>query len=262
LTRRVSAAQALEPCGLESGFDAVFATELALREKQIQQNYRPVIGLHKWFARRPGTLFRSLLLAEFCADGPVRENYWRAHSLSGVIGDPFMGGGTPVYEANRLGFHVVGCDINPMAWWIVRQSLSPLELGAFRAEAERVIADVEREVGDLYKTRCLHCERDANVKYFLWVKTAACPECGEENELFPGYRLAEAERHPRHVLACSDCGALNEYDVPPTRASPGRCEACSGRVHLEGVVARKKATCRKCAATFPASGSTACTASR
>src|ERR1035437_8438017 len=25
----------------------------------IQQNYRPVIAVHKWFARRPGTLFRA-----------------------------------------------------------------------------------------------------------------------------------------------------------------------------------------------------------
>ena len=37
---------------LEESFDAAFATSLALREKQIQQNYRPVISVHKWFARR------------------------------------------------------------------------------------------------------------------------------------------------------------------------------------------------------------------
>src|SRR4051812_40286504 len=54
-------------CGvIEARFDIPFVAELALREKQIQQNYRPVIAVHKWFARRPGTLFRSLLLSEFC----------------------------------------------------------------------------------------------------------------------------------------------------------------------------------------------------
>lgn len=46
---------------LEHNFDATFAAELAQREKQIQQNYRPVIGIHKWLTRRPGTLFRNLL---------------------------------------------------------------------------------------------------------------------------------------------------------------------------------------------------------
>ena len=50
---------------IEQNFDIPFVAGLALREKQIQQNYRPIIAVHKWFARRPGTLFRSLLLSEF-----------------------------------------------------------------------------------------------------------------------------------------------------------------------------------------------------
>jgi Protein of unknown function (DUF1156) len=58
---------------IENDFNVSFVADLALREKQIQQNYRPVIAVHKWFARRPGTLFRALLLAEFCADGELRE---------------------------------------------------------------------------------------------------------------------------------------------------------------------------------------------
>ncbi|QQR90265.1 MAG: DNA methylase [Myxococcales bacterium] len=249
MTRRITAAATLEPSGLEAVFDAAFATELALREKQIQQNYRPVIGIHKWFARRPGTVFRSLLLAEFAAE-PLRDSFWKAHQLSGVIGDPFMGGGTPVYEANRLGFHVVGCDINPMAHWIVRQSLAPLDIVAFAADAASVVDDVAADVGSLYKTKCDGCGSAANVKYFLWVKTARCPHCDEMNDLFPGYRLAEAERHPRHVLACSGCGALNEYETPPTREAPGKCTDCGHAVHMEGNVSRKKLECRACNKAF------------
>ena len=44
---------------IERDFDVPFIADLALREKQIQQNYRPIIAVHKWFARRPGTLFRG-----------------------------------------------------------------------------------------------------------------------------------------------------------------------------------------------------------
>ena len=50
---------------IETRFDIPFVAALALREKQIQQNYRPIIAVHKWFARRPGTLFRALALSEF-----------------------------------------------------------------------------------------------------------------------------------------------------------------------------------------------------
>jgi len=88
---------------LERDFDIPFVARLAMKEKQIQQNYRPVIAVHKWFARRPGTLFRALLLAEF-GNAPVSETFFKANSLRGIhIADPFMDGGTPVLEANRLG---------------------------------------------------------------------------------------------------------------------------------------------------------------
>jgi adenine-specific DNA methylase len=236
--------------GLENHFDAAFATRLALREKQIQQNYRPVIGIHKWFARRPGTIFRSLLLAEFCRERPLSEAYWEHHSLKGTIGDPFMGGGTPLFEANRLGFDVVGCDINPMAHWIVCQSFADLDINLFRSAARSVQEDVAREIARYYSTRCLQCGKSAQVKYFLLVKTATCPHCQHATDLFPGYRLAEAERHPKHVLLCARCGELNEFDVPPTRSKPKKCHRCKANVHIEGNVSNRKVECTHCEAEF------------
>jgi len=59
---------------LERNFDVAFISDLALREKQIQQNYRPIIAVHKWFARRPGTLFRGLLLSEFSSE-PLKKSF-------------------------------------------------------------------------------------------------------------------------------------------------------------------------------------------
>jgi hypothetical protein len=36
---------------IEWNFDVPLIAAIALREKQIQQNYRPIIAVHKWFAR-------------------------------------------------------------------------------------------------------------------------------------------------------------------------------------------------------------------
>lgn len=235
---------------LERNFDSGFASRLALREKQIQQSYRPIIGVHKWFARRPGTVFRALLLAEFNGSEPLGSSYWRAHKFRGVIADPFMGGGSPVFEASRLGFHVVATDINPMAFWVVRQSLAPLNIEQFEGAAAQVIADVERRVGRFYRTRCGGCGESAPVKYFLWVKTAACPECTEAVDLFPGYLLAEDARHPKHVLACRHCGTLNECDEVPRRDSPDRCVKCGKDVVVEGPVRRGSVECGACGHRF------------
>ena len=235
---------------IETHFDPTFASSLALREKQIQQNYRPLIGIHKWFARRPGTLFRNLLLAEFNGSEPLTSAYWRAHELRGVIADPFMGGGTTVFEANRLGLSVIGTDINPMAYWIVRQGLVAINRRTFRAAAERVAARVERLVGSFYRTQCLKCRHLADVKYFLWVKTERCPFCHTDNDLFPGYLLAEAVRHPRNVVACRRCAQLNEYEELPTRKRPSLCSECRGDVYVEGPARKQQVECRRCRRDF------------
>jgi adenine-specific DNA methylase len=136
---------------IERNFDVAFVADMALREKQIQQNYRPVIAVHKWFARRPGTLFRALLLSEF-VDGPLEAAFFRSHNLSGLhVADPFMGGGTPLLEANRLGCDVVGYDINPMAYWIVRQEIEHLDLSAYRIAADLNFRWASRDTVGVYR---------------------------------------------------------------------------------------------------------------
>src|SRR5919108_5334453 len=173
---------------IEKKFDISFISSLALREKQVQQNYRPIIAVHKWFARRPGTLFRSLLIAEF-REGSLRDNYFRANKLTGIrVADPFMGAGTPLFEANRLGCDIIGYDINPMAYWIVRQEIEQLDLSAYREAARKLIESLDNQIGILYRTKCLHCNStEAQAKYFLWVKTQTCQECDKGIDLFPGY---------------------------------------------------------------------------
>lgn len=132
--------------GIENHFDIPFIANLALREKQIQQNYRPIIAVHKWFARRPGTLFRGLLPAEFQGK-PLHEAFYESNSLSGrTVADPFMGGGTPLIEANRTGCDVVGFDINPMAYWIVKQEIEHLDLGAYMYGAQALREKLAGEI--------------------------------------------------------------------------------------------------------------------
>jgi hypothetical protein len=228
---------------IERHYDVKFAAALALREKQIQQNYRPIIAVHKWFARRPGTLFRALLLSEF-AGKPVEQTYYRAHSLDGItIADPFMGGGTPLMEANRIGCNVLGADINPMAAWIVREEIEAIDLKPYAIAAGDLLNNLAVEIGRLYKTRCPVTGReDADAKYFLWVKTAICRQCRREFDLFPGYVLAENARHPAYVLVCAACGDLNEVDDP---RSPGVCR-CRAPLNAKGPVHRNKCGCPHC----------------
>jgi len=207
--------------GIEQRFDIPFTSELALKEKQIQQNVRPTIAIHKWFARRPGTLFRSLLLSEF-GQSSLREAFFSSNDLSGlVVADPFMGGGTPIIEANRLGMDVVGWDVNPMAYWIVAEALRTLDTSKYQVRAREIAEELSTRVGDLYGTECPRCLGPAFVKYFIWIKTARCNTCGKRQTLFPGSTIALAGRHPRNVFVCQGCGEV--YESADESAACSQC---------------------------------------
>lgn len=229
---------------IEYQFDIPFIADLALREKQIQQNHRPIISVHKWFARRPGTLFRGLLLSEF-ASSPLRKCFYQPNIFKGLrIADPFMGGGIPLIEANRIGCDIIGYDINPMAHWIVQREVEHIDLDAYRREAEILRQNLEQEIGHLYRTRCLKCGSSlAHVKYFLWVKMIACKGCGEDISLFPGTLVAQNVRHPTNVFVCLACGNLTEAD---DRNNPGPCATCGNTLSIHAPARRNRCTCPRC----------------
>lgn len=229
---------------IEKHFDITFIASLALREKQIQQNYRPIIAVHKWFARRPGTLFRGLILSEFGTKS-LREAFFSSNNFKGIrIADPFMGGGTPLIEANRVGCDVIGYDINPMAYWVVHQEIEHLDLEAYKKAACNLTNWLENEIGHLYRTKCLECgSPQAPVKYFLWVKEQTCCHCGKNFDLFPGYLVAENERHPENVIVCKSCGELNEVK---DRRQLGDCCFCGELLLLSGPAKRNRCPCPHC----------------
>ena len=202
--------------------------------------------MHKWFARRPGTLFRGLLLSEFTGK-PLQEVFYKANDLSGCrVADPFMGGGTPILEANRLGCDVTAFDINPMSYWIVKQEIEHLDLGAYTKAAESLRTTLEKEIGQFYRTRCTLCgSNNAHVKYFLWVKVTPCHECGKDMDLFPGYLLSADSRHPKNVFICPTCGELTETS---DRKEPGYCNQCAAELTLNGPAGRSRCRCSACGA--------------
>lgn len=232
---------------IETQFDVSFIAALALKEKQIQQNYRPIIAVHKWFARRPGTLFRGLILSEF-SDRPLAETFFESNDFAGKkIADPFMGGGIPLLEANRVGCDVQGFDINPMAAWIVREEIEHIDLKSYRDAADDIVEKLTTEIGAAYRTDCpLYGDKDVPVKYFLWVKTFDCEQCGRTFDLFPGYLLADDTRHPLNILICPDCGDLNEVsDIK----NPGSCKKCSHLLVRQGPARRSRCDCPYCGHT-------------
>lgn len=116
---------------------------------------KPIYQMSKWWARRRSSVFRSMLLAaamkapkeEDQADKAVWDVYYANHQKKGAlkhlkVADIFMGGGTTVVEGSRLGMQMYGNDLNPVAWFIVKNELAQVD----RKEVEALLSDIDRDV--------------------------------------------------------------------------------------------------------------------
>jgi adenine-specific DNA methylase len=137
---------------LEVDFPIVPINQIAVIEGNAG---KPIYQMSKWWARRRSSVFRSLLLAAAMkapsdpaqAAKAVWEVYYANHQKKGAfkdlkVADIFMGGGTTVVEGSRLGMQLFGVDLNPVAWFVVKQELAQVDL----EEVKRLLADIEAEV--------------------------------------------------------------------------------------------------------------------
>jgi len=218
---------------IENPFIEEIISKLAQEEAGKRQYYRPVYSIHKWWARRPGTLFRAIILLASCPE--YRSHLFQSqatHSLSDkspffqdhdlhhlTILDPFMGGGTTLVEANRMGAKVIGSDINPVSYWTTRESLKPIDLEKLRS----YFCDLQESAGEpiqsLYRTRCVHCSQEADTMHAFWVRAIPCLQCRNHVHLFKRTLLNEGASRNRPVSPsnpatafCPHCFALNRWD--------------------------------------------------
>ena len=168
---------------------------------------------HKWFARRLAVTARGLLAGFGTRDG---EDFWKTfYSGTGFedvrVLDPFCGGGVMLLEAQRLGAHAIGFDVEPVAAAI---SAFQAELGALPDLSDalkNLQLNVLDEIGKYYRTRSEDGIDEALLHAF-WVQTVTCGECGTEFDAHPRFRLARTEATKRQWVACSSCSRLIEAD--------------------------------------------------
>ena len=91
---------------IEDNFPLEQLTPIAKAEASSRQNYRPIYSLHKWWAPRLGSTFRTIGLSTFLnTDNPeeVWHHYFQKNDLNGkIVLDPFMGGGPRELTNNNI----------------------------------------------------------------------------------------------------------------------------------------------------------------
>lgn len=223
-------------------------SDIAELESWRKEVNRPLSHIHKWWAQRLGTVFRAIVLATFAPSGSkiVDLFYARTRMPEAVVFDPFMGSGTTVIEVLKLGARAISRDINPVAFFQVRNALAKHD----RATVLRTFAAIERDVAPVlrrYYQTDLGDGRTAEVLYYFWVKTMPCPECTAPVDLFSSYIFAQnayPKKVPEAQAICPHCGEVNatRYD-----ARDVTCRSCRKPFNPQtGPAQGQKACCPCC----------------
>lgn len=211
---------------------------------------RPIYQIHKWFARRLGCSFRALLVG---AVEPPTADFWKAYYETGnlqgfTVLDPFVGGGTSVVEAARLGASAIGVDVDPIACAVTTAELAAANMEDLLPTLRTLQDSVGRTIAPLHAVKGPDGKLLTAIHYF-WVQIVSCPSCKNTGEAHPNYILAEEASqkrwafcrkcHAPHALkanhrqfTCTSCSTKTLLDEAPVQNGAYTCPHCEERVPL------------------------------
>ncbi len=237
------------PCALEDDdfpFEEISA--VAQAESWRKEINRPIYHVHKWWAQRLGSVFRAILIGALTPAGTdVLNKFYRPIRFHGrTVFDPFMGSGTTIGEAVKLGASAIGRDINPVAHFLVRNALAIHDRAAVHETFQSIERDVADPIRNHYKTK-MPDGGNADVLYYFWVKRVDCPECGRDVDLFPSMVFAKHSNprvHPEAKAVCPTCGEVNSVLHDDNHAT---CARCASEFNPQsGAANGRKAVCPNC----------------
>lgn len=247
---------------------------------------KPIYQMSKWWARRRSCVFRAMLIAaatqapsrkgpdgkplldengvpipdETEASKTVWDLYYANHQQAGnfkhlKVLDCFMGGGTTLVEASRLGFHVTGVDLNPVAWFIVKNELACTDPAEVKAFFDQIEAEVKPQIQPFYVTDSPHGDKGKwidipsgapaivdptalppgerknyryegpEIIYTFWAKHGPCirPECNHRTPIFRSPVVATKKLGVKYLeCTCKNkaCGIAFHAELGDARIAP------------------------------------------
>ena len=202
---------------------------------QVEGNAgKPIYQMSKWWARRRSSVFRATLIAAAtkAPEDPagaakiVWDAYYGSHQKNEAfrklkVADIFMGGGTTLVEGARLGMQMVGNDLNPVAWLVVKNELADVDLDEVNKLFDHIEREVKPQIIPFYA-----CEGPSGEKG-IWTKISTKEVMGKDFEplsLTPEERKDYSYVGPEVIYTFwakhSPCAALGCGHRTPLMTSP------------------------------------------
>jgi DNA modification methylase len=127
--------------------------------------------MHKFWARKPHN---------------VVSEYIQHYSKKGdIVLDPFCGSGVTAIESLKLGRKAVAIDLDPIATFITRMSMIPVNITEYEKAYQSLKEKVKPKINQLYQTKCPECGKNATIICMRWnngtpteIRNLVCPSCG------------------------------------------------------------------------------------
>lgn len=260
---------------------------------------KPIYQMSKWWARRRSSVFRATLLAAAMkapedpteAARQVWDVYYANHQAKGAlshlrVADIFGGGGTTLVEGSRLGMQMLGSELNPVAWFVIRNEFAQVDPEEVQALLDDVEAEVRPQIMPYYACDCPRGHRgrwtDLRTKrvmpegfrawevppeerrhyryegpeiiYVFWAKHGPCQVtgCGHRTPLMSSPVMAVKTLSVKAwTVPCRFCGLAFDVEEADARMAPGVPLALSPEEPLFAVRdTAGSVTCPHCAETF------------
>jgi putative DNA methylase len=238
---------------IEQDFPSGPLRVLAELESWRKEVNRPTYHMHKWWATRLGSVLRAILIGALSEDTTdIWNAFYSPISFPGkVVLDPFMGAGTALGEALKLGCTIAGSDINPVSTFQVSKALEPVNVYELQMAFERVKNRVQPQIQQMYQAVDPETGNIADILYCFWVMTALCPACKTRVRLFDTSIFAKNAYPQRVPAARSVCFACGQINATTYNALNLRCSGCQREYNpQDGVTDGAKATCQNCGLAF------------
>ncbi|HTB21728.1 MAG TPA: DNA methyltransferase [bacterium] len=178
--------------------------------------HRPVYGMHRYFARRPYSIFAAMV-SHYSQPGDV-------------ILDPFCGGGVTLVEGILQKRRVIGFDLNPIATYVTKMELSDVDLEDLDLEVNRLVDNFKQQWNYIFSTPCRTCKNSADALWFEYSSVTECAHCSHN------FSIIEAAKVGPGTWTCPQCKTNVRFSQrcdTPTRVVNVMysCKQCGEHIH-------------------------------